>query len=99
MAYMMTMVSRGRGLGVVVKTGVETEVGKCSKALQTRSAMKRTNLQNKLARLGKWLVLVSIVLCSLVTTLGVLRGYSLMTTIKTGTMTMIFKLRTLTNVL
>lgn len=27
MTYMMTMVSRGRGLGVVVRTGITTEVG------------------------------------------------------------------------
>jgi magnesium-transporting ATPase (P-type) len=53
MTYMMTMVSRGRGKGIVVATGVRTEVGKTSKVLDQDTGSKRTNLQKKLAILGR----------------------------------------------
>lgn len=67
MAFMATVVSRGRGKGVVVTTGEHTEVGKISGALASVAAAgKKTPLQNKLARLGKWLVGLSIGLCALV---------------------------------
>jgi Ca2+-transporting ATPase len=51
---MMTMVVRGRGLGVVVRTGIKTEVGKSSKLLEQGSALKKTDLQRKLSVLGKY---------------------------------------------
>lgn len=84
MAYMMTMVARGRGQGIVVRTGVHTEVGKSSKVLEENTKDKKTNLQKKLTVLGRWLVALSIVLCGIVTGLGLLRGHSAMDMIKTG---------------
>lgn len=54
MAYMMTMVTRGRGQGIVVRTGVRTEVGKTSKVLEQCTKDKKTNLQQKLTILGRY---------------------------------------------
>lgn len=53
MAYMMTMVVRGRGLGVVVRTGLKTEVGRSSEVLEQGTKNKKTNLQKKLTVLGR----------------------------------------------
>lgn len=52
--------------------------------MQKRSKRRKTNLQQKLSQLGKWLVLVSIVLCGLVTVIGVLRGLPLFAMVETG---------------
>eukprot|EP01113_Clastostelium_recurvatum_P000942 TRINITY_DN10405_c0_g1_i1.p1 TRINITY_DN10405_c0_g1~~TRINITY_DN10405_c0_g1_i1.p1 ORF type:complete len:1085 (-),score=269.31 TRINITY_DN10405_c0_g1_i1:38-3292(-) len=84
MAYLMTMVARGRAKGIVVATGTNTEVGKNSKAIMAKSGRKKTNLQAKLSWLGKWLVLVAIVLCALFTLIGYLRGFPLKEMIETG---------------
>lgn len=71
MAFMSTVVSKGRGRGVVVATGHSTEVGKISKAL-TKPKTKKTILQQRLDKLGKILVVLSVVLCALVVAIGFL---------------------------
>ncbi|TPX50204.1 hypothetical protein SeLEV6574_g01036 [Synchytrium endobioticum] len=68
-AFMATVVARGRGKGIVVRSGEQTEMGKISKAL-TSQRVQRTRIQIKLANLGKWLVVVSVTLCLLVVVIG-----------------------------
>ncbi|ORX90715.1 calcium ATPase [Basidiobolus meristosporus CBS 931.73] len=70
-AFMATTVARGRGKGLVVRTGSQTEVGKISSAI-TGATKSRTPIQRKLSRLGKWLVVVAILLCALFVVIGVL---------------------------
>jgi len=84
MARLTTMVVRGKGKGLVVAVGLETEVGKNSKELMSRSSRKKTNLQSKLSTLGRWLVLLAIVLCGIFTLVGYLRGYPLDEIIRVG---------------
>ena len=76
MAFMSTLVSKGRAVCVVVNTGATTEVGRIYSAL-TASAGETiiTPLQRKLGTLGKWLVLVSVVACAAVIGIGLGRGY------------------------
>jgi len=62
MAYMSTSVAYGRGEGVVVKTGMETEIGKIAKMI-SESADEMTPLQKRLADLGKILGILAIGLC------------------------------------
>eukprot|EP00475_Leptophrys_vorax_P028582 TRINITY_DN4143_c0_g1_i3.p1 TRINITY_DN4143_c0_g1~~TRINITY_DN4143_c0_g1_i3.p1 ORF type:complete len:1115 (-),score=312.37 TRINITY_DN4143_c0_g1_i3:105-3449(-) len=78
MAFMSTLVTQGRGKGVVVNTALTTEVGRISAALGNGSGdtVKISLLQQKLARLGKWLVLASIISCALVVVIGVIRKLS-----------------------
>ena len=58
MLYMSTPVVYGRGLGVVVKTGMDTEIGKIASALDTEEQM--TPLQQVLAKLSKTLGLLTL---------------------------------------
>lgn len=58
MLYMSTPVVYGRGLGVVVKTGMNTEIGKIASALDTEEQL--TPLQQVLAKLSKSLGLLTL---------------------------------------
>ncbi|TPX72328.1 hypothetical protein SpCBS45565_g00603 [Spizellomyces sp. 'palustris'] len=69
-AFMTTVVARGRGKGIVVRTGNNTEIGKISTAI-TAAPKRKTSLQVKLAKLGKWLVGLSIFLCALIIVIGI----------------------------
>ena len=72
MAYFGTMVTKGNAVGVVVATGMETEVGRIAELLQTEQ--EPTPLQNRLSQLGKYLVAACLLVCSGVVGLGILRG-------------------------
>ncbi|CCO07199.1 calcium-transporting P-type ATPase, PMR1-type [Desulforamulus hydrothermalis] len=73
MAYMGTVVVRGRGKGVVVATGMQTEMGQITKMIQ-EAAEDQTPLQRRLEQLGKTLVVFCLIICALVVLLGVMRG-------------------------
>ena len=73
MAYAGTFVTRGRGRGVVVGTGMATELGRIADLLSTTEET-RTPLQHRLARLGRQLSVIAVAACVVVFALGVLRG-------------------------
>ncbi|KGP76911.1 ATPase [Desulfosporosinus sp. Tol-M] len=73
MGYMGTSVVHGRGAGVVVATGMETEMGVIAGMIQSVEN-EETPLQKRLAELGKWLVLLFFLVCAAVVVIGVLRG-------------------------
>ncbi len=54
MAYMGTFVVRGSGKGIVVATGVQTEMGKIAREI-AQSGEKKTHLEAELEGLGKFL--------------------------------------------
>ena len=65
MAYMSTPVVYGRGEGVVVYTGMKTETGKIAKMLSD-SEDEETPLQKQLAKLSKFLGILTIVIVVLI---------------------------------
>ncbi len=73
MAYLGTTITRGRGRGVVVNTGMATEMGQIAGMIQ-ETARVETPLQHRLAQLGRWLVAFCLFICALVVLLGVARG-------------------------
>jgi len=73
MAYAGTIVTGGRGLGVVVATGMATEFGRVAGLLQTTEEVS-TPLQKRLASFGRRLALVVLGICVVVFAAGVLRG-------------------------
>ncbi|HEU5150651.1 MAG TPA: cation-transporting P-type ATPase [Iamia sp.] len=75
LAHMGTTVRSGRGRGVVVATGLATEVGRVAE-LTRRTGVGRAPLQEGLERLGRVLTLVVVALGAAIALLGVLRGLS-----------------------
>jgi len=73
MAFMGTMLTRGRGRGIVVATGMATEMGQIA-GLIREAEQEPTPLQRRLAQLGRGLVLLCLGVCLLVTVIGILRG-------------------------
>lgn len=62
MCFMSTIVTAGRGSGVVVETGMNTEVGKIADLLDSHVDQK-TPLEKKLSELGKTLGKVAVGIC------------------------------------
>jgi Ca2+-transporting ATPase len=62
MAFLSTLVTYGRGEGVAVATGMQTEIGKIAQVLD-EDTEELTPLQAKLAELGKMLGYVAIAIC------------------------------------
>ncbi|WNS45766.1 calcium-translocating P-type ATPase, SERCA-type [Paenibacillus sp. MMS20-IR301] len=71
--FMGTMVTRGTGRAVVVRTGMDTEMGKIADLIQNTEAQE-TPLQHRLEQLGKILIYVSLGLTIVVVIAGILHG-------------------------
>lgn len=77
MAYLSTSVAYGRGEGVIVGTGMNTEIGKIARMIN-ESADEMTPLQKRLGDLGKVLGILAVVLCLLLFGIALLQGRDLM---------------------
>jgi P-type Ca2+ transporter type 2C len=77
MAYGGTVVTSGRGQGIVVATGMSTEFGRISGLVQTVEA-GRTPLQESLDRLGRTLGKAALGLVALIAVVGLSRGLPLL---------------------
>ncbi|QMU27256.1 cation-translocating P-type ATPase [Adhaeribacter radiodurans] len=73
LAYMGTIVSYGRGIGVTVATGMATELGKIANLISAVATTK-TPLQEKLDKLGKLLALVGVIAALIIFMAGILKG-------------------------
>ncbi|KAG1682760.1 Calcium-transporting ATPase 1 [Nymphon striatum] len=77
MAFKGCMVTKGRGTGVCVSTGMNTEFGKIATLLQNgqgSGSNKKTPLQHRLARFSKRLSLIILLICGIIFTIGFLKG-------------------------
>ncbi len=83
MVWMGTSITNGRGRGVVVATGMETEFGRIARLTQSIRA-EATPLQRKLAVLGKQLGFVSVGISVVVAVAGWLLGKPLAEMFLTG---------------
>ncbi len=77
LAFQGTAVTYGRGEGIVIATGSATEIGKIANMLENEEEGK-TPLQLKLAKLGKQLGIVAILICALIFALGLIKGQEFM---------------------
>lgn len=64
MAYMSTAVTYGRGEGIVVATGMKTEIGRIAGMIEN-GGKEMTPLQKRLADLGKILSVAAVAICML----------------------------------
>ena len=76
MAFMSTHVISGRGVGVVVETGMNTEIGKIATLINTEEKSK-TPLEIRLDKLGKTLGLFAIGICVFIFIIAVIQGRDL----------------------
>ena len=72
-AFMGTVVTYGRGQGVVVGTGMSTQIGMIAELLQSVE-QEQTPLQKRLDQLGRTLGWAALAVCGLVFVLGWWRG-------------------------
>ena len=73
MAYKGTSVAAGRGTGLVVATGMRTELGRIA-AMLDRADDVRSPLQTRLAAFGRRLAVLVVGLCAVIFATGMLRG-------------------------
>ncbi|BAK80864.1 calcium-translocating P-type ATPase, PMCA-type [Candidatus Arthromitus sp. SFB-rat-Yit] len=76
MGYMSTIVTYGRGEGIVVSTGMNTEIGKIASFLND-SKNEITPLQKKLNILGKNIGILTIIICVIIMITGLIQGNKL----------------------
>ncbi len=79
MAFSTGMVTYGRGRGIVVATGMQTEVGKIADMLQHTESTD-TPMKRRLEELGKILGYAALAICALIFVVGVLYGNSILDT-------------------
>ncbi len=73
MAYSGSIVTYGRGAGIVVETGMSTQMGRIAQMIQSEEGVK-TPLQKRLESLGKILGIAALGICGLIFVVGVLYG-------------------------
>ena len=73
MLFSSSLITYGRGKGIVVETGMHTEVGKIAEIINS-SEETTTPLQEKLNKLGKTLGIAALVICVIIFIIGWLYG-------------------------
>lgn len=73
LAYMTTLVTYGRGTGIVVGTGTKTEVGNIARILSEDDETK-TPLEIRLDKLGKTLGIGAIIVCVVIFGISLIQG-------------------------
>lgn len=73
MLFSSSLVTYGRGKGIVVETGMTTEVGKIAGMINS-TEKQETPLQQKLNKLGKTLGIVALAICAFIFVVGLIQG-------------------------
>ena len=73
MLFSSSLVTYGRGKGIVTATGMNTEVGKIAGMINS-AEKQQTPLQEKLDKLGKTLGIVALIICAVIFLIGIFQG-------------------------
>ncbi|MCX8074691.1 MAG: cation-translocating P-type ATPase [Clostridia bacterium] len=71
MAFSSSLVTYGRGTGIVIATGMNTEIGKIANFIQTE-VIQDTPLKKKLESLGKILGIIALSICLVIFLMGII---------------------------
>ena len=77
MAYTSSIVTYGRGSGIVTKTGMDTEIGQIAGMIENDDAGD-TPLKRKLNAVGKILTIIGLIICVLIFAIGAFYGRPLL---------------------
>ena len=77
LAYMTTVVTYGRGVGEVIKTGMNTEIGKIAEMVG-KEKDKPSPLQMAMEELSKYLGIASVIICAVMFVIGLMQGRDLL---------------------
>ncbi|OFY67638.1 MAG: calcium-translocating P-type ATPase, PMCA-type [Bacteroidetes bacterium RBG_13_43_22] len=83
MAFSSGMVTYGRGRGIVVTTGMQTEVGKIADMIQ-QAEDTGTPMSHRLEKLGKVLGTAALIICAVIFIVGILYGNSVLSMFMTA---------------
>lgn len=83
MLFSSSLITYGRGKGIVVETGMNTEVGRIAGML-SETESKDTPLQSKLNNLGKTLGIVALVICVVIFAIGLIQGRQILSMFMTA---------------
>jgi Ca2+-transporting ATPase len=78
-----TAITRGSGEGIVVATGMETELGQIS-ALANQAGGKQTPLEQRLDQLGQRLIWITLAIAAVIAITGILQGQDLVLMVETA---------------
>ena len=73
MLFSSSLITYGRGKGIVVETGMTTEVGKIA-GMINNTEKQETPLQTKLNKLGKTLGIAALAICAFIFIVGLIQG-------------------------
>lgn len=73
MLFSSSLITYGRGKGIVVETGMTTEVGKIAGMINS-TEKQETPLQIKLNKLGKTLGIAALAICAFIFVIGLMQG-------------------------
>ncbi len=83
MAFMGTTITDGRGQLLVSATGAQTEMGRIG-ILIDEAVTRATPIEQKLARLGRLLIMIVLGLCAVIVLVGWLRGNTFLYMLEVG---------------
>jgi Ca2+-transporting ATPase len=84
MLFKGTAITSGSGTGVVVTTGMNTELGHISSLVEEADKEKSTPLEQRLDQLGRNLIWITLAIAALVAVAGILRGKDLVLMVQTA---------------
>ena len=73
MLFSGTIITKGKGKAVSVRTGMNSEIGKIARLIQ-ETEKEQTPLQQKLAKMGGLLSVITVMICVVVFLTGLLKG-------------------------
>jgi len=77
MIFMSTIATYGRGVGIAVNSGMDTEIGKIASMLDNVQE-SQTPLQKALEKIGKVLAICAVAICGIIFLTGMLQGRDMM---------------------